>query len=65
MLKELMANIGIGSAKVELEVANPQVEIGGTFQGTIQIKGGSVEQVVEKLYSKLVRMSDNLKFLLG
>lgn len=57
MLKELMATIGIGSAKVSLEVASHEVEIGGILHGTIQIKGGSVEQLVNKTYINLVLTS--------
>ncbi len=57
MLKELMATVGIGSAKVKLAVENPQVEIGKTMRGIIQIKGGKVEQIVKKIYINLVLTS--------
>lgn len=57
MLKELMATIGIGSAKVNLEVENHEVETGETLKGIIQITGGIVEQVVEKIYINLVLTS--------
>lgn len=57
MLKELMATIGIGSAKVKLKTESPEVEIGGTYKGYIEIKGGSVEQVVKKVYVNLVLTS--------
>lgn len=57
MFKKLMASIGIGSAKVNLEVVNPRVELGGTIEGVVHIKGGSLEQEVEKIYINLVLAS--------
>ncbi|WP_242653731.1 sporulation protein [Thermincola potens] len=54
MLKKLLASVGIGSAKVDLEIPNPQVELGGILEGVVKIKGGSVEQEIEKIYINLV-----------
>lgn len=57
MFKKLLATVGIGSAKVNLELTNPKVEIGGTLEGVVKIKGGSVEQVVDRIYINLVLIS--------
>lgn len=54
MLNKILAIIGIGSAKVELEVANSNVEIGSFLEGTIYIKGGNLEQIVEQIHIRLI-----------
>ncbi|NHM28418.1 sporulation protein [Desulfofundulus sp. TPOSR] len=57
MLTKLLASIGIGSARVNLEVAGTAVPLGGILNGTIRIQGGNVEQQVDKIYINLILSS--------
>ncbi|SHI38858.1 sporulation protein [Desulfofundulus thermosubterraneus] len=57
MLTKLLASIGIGSARVNLEVAGTAVPLGGSLNGTIRIQGGNVEQRVDKIYINLILSS--------
>ncbi|MHB8171038.1 MAG: sporulation protein [Thermincolia bacterium] len=44
-----MAKIGVGSAKVDLVLGKPEYLLGEVLEGEFRIKGGSVEQKVNKL----------------
>lgn len=57
MFKKLFASVGIGSAKVNLELPKSHVELGGNLEGVVRIEGGSVEQQVEKIYINMVLTS--------
>ncbi|MBE3586077.1 MAG: sporulation protein [Thermoanaerobacter sp.] len=57
MLTKLLASIGIGSARVDLEVAETAVPLGGFLNGAIRIQGGNVEQRVNGIYINLVLSS--------
>ncbi len=57
MLEKFFARIGIGSAMADLEIPKPETELGGVLEGTVRIKGGSVEQEIEKMYITLVLKS--------
>lgn len=57
MFQKILASIGIGSAKVNLELQNSQIELGGTLQGVVKIEAGSVEQQVDKIYINMVLTS--------
>ncbi len=57
MFKKILASIGIGSAAVDLEVARPQVELGGVLEGVVKLRGGNVEQEIDKIYINLVLTS--------
>ncbi|AUI85917.1 sporulation control protein Spo0M [Vibrio azureus] len=49
MLKKLKASLGIGAAKVDTVLEEMSVYQGSTLRGTIQIKGGDVEQQVDAI----------------
>lgn len=57
MFQKILASIGIGSAKVNLELPSSQAELGGTLEGMVKIEGGSVEQQVDKIYINMVLTS--------
>jgi len=57
MFKKMLASLGIGSAEVNLEIPKPQAELGGVLEGTVEIKGGNIEQEVEKIYINVVLTS--------
>lgn len=57
MFKKLLASVGIGSASVDLEVANSRVELGGILEGQVHIKGGNIEQEIDQIYINLVLSS--------
>lgn len=49
MLKKFLASIGIGSAKVNLELNEDVMTMGQPITGTIFVEGGETEQVIEGL----------------
>lgn len=57
MFQKLLASIGLGSAKVNLELEKGSAELGGSLDGVVKIEGGSVEQQVDKIYINLVLTS--------
>lgn len=56
MFKKALAAIGIGGLKVETILDNPDVTVGGTLTGTIQIQGGSVPQQVNNIILEIITM---------
>ncbi|MBV0932471.1 sporulation protein [Marinobacterium weihaiense] len=54
MLKDMMARIGIGAATVDTLPDNVEVTQGGRVSGTIRIRGGEVEQRVDRVELKLM-----------
>ncbi len=54
MLKSMMAKIGIGAAQVDTLPDSVDVTQGGQVTGTIRIRGGDVEQQVDRIELKLV-----------
>jgi len=57
LFEKLFARIGIGSATVDLEVPKPLAELGETLNGEIKIKGGNLEQQVDKIAVNLMLKS--------
>ncbi len=57
MLEKFFASIGIGSAKADLEIPNPEARLGSTLQGAARIKGGNAEQEIAKMYITLALQS--------
>lgn len=47
--RKLLASLGAGGASVETELARADVLPGGVVEGTVRVKGGSVEQRIEGL----------------
>lgn len=45
-----MASVGIGSAKVDTIVENPNVQAGSEVKGVIQLKGGKTDQKIDDIY---------------
>lgn len=54
MFKNLLAGLGIGAAKVNLEITHPQVALGEVIEGGVRISGGNVDQQVEQINITLV-----------
>lgn len=54
MLKSMMAKIGIGAAQVDTVPDSIDVTQGGQVSGTIRIKGGEVEQQIDRIELKLM-----------
>lgn len=54
MFKKILAKVGVGNAEVDTRLDSTLVEPGGTLLGTIHLKGGSIEQKIDKFYLSLV-----------
>jgi sporulation-control protein len=54
MFEKLLSSIGVGAAKVDTIVSNPEVERGGLLKGKVMIYGGNAEQEISKIYLELV-----------
>lgn len=50
MFKKLLSSIGIGAATVDTRLAESACVPGGTLDGVVHIKGGSIEQSVDRIY---------------
>ncbi|GAB7386350.1 sporulation protein [Bacillaceae bacterium] len=53
LFKKILASIGIGSAKVDTVLTQPEVRVGETLAGEIHIAGGEVEQSIAQIYMTL------------
>lgn len=53
MFKKMLSKVGVGGAKVDTILKDLPVVRGGVLEGEIQIEGGKVEQLVEKVYLEL------------
>ncbi|WP_122034946.1 sporulation protein [Aliivibrio sp. EL58] len=53
MFKKLKASLGIGAAKVDTILENPELFQGDTLIGTVHIQGGDVEQQIDAIHLKL------------
>jgi len=49
MLKKLMAKLGVGAAKIDLQLDRPGYRLGETMTGVVRIEGGNVEQRISDL----------------
>lgn len=54
MFKELMARFGKGAAKVDLVLDRNQFQLGDVVEGKLTIRGGEVEQKVNKIDVRLM-----------
>ncbi|AHV99643.1 sporulation protein [Paenibacillus sabinae] len=50
MFKKVLASVGIGSAKVDTRLEEAQIVAGGTLRGVVSVRGGQVEQQIDKIY---------------
>ncbi len=50
MFKKMMASVGVGSAKVDTILDNPNVQALAPVTGHVYIKGGKVEQKIDDIY---------------
>ncbi|MCC5893221.1 sporulation protein [Exiguobacterium sp.] len=50
MFKKLLSSIGVGAATVDTRLADSHCEPGGTLEGVVHVKGGNVEQSVDRIY---------------
>ena len=53
MFKKLKASLGIGAAKVDTILENPELFQGDTLIGTVHIQGGDIEQQIDAIHLKL------------
>jgi len=51
---QLLASIGIGSAKVDTRLKGGQVRVGEQLEGVVHIQGGSTEQHIDDIYLHLM-----------
>lgn len=49
MLKKFLAGLGIDGAKVNFEMDNDVVELGGVVSGKVYVSGGAVDQVITEI----------------
>lgn len=49
MFKKILAGLGIDGAKVNFEIDNNVVELGGVVSGRVYVSSGSVDQVIEEI----------------
>ncbi|OPX88290.1 MAG: Sporulation-control protein spo0M [Pelotomaculum sp. PtaB.Bin104] len=49
MFKNLLAGVGIGAARVDLEIQKRRIALGETIEGVVKIKGGNVDQQVDQI----------------
>ncbi|MRG85631.1 sporulation protein SpoOM [Salinibacillus xinjiangensis] len=65
MLKKWLASVGIGSAKVDTQLDNTQLEPGQEVQGKVVIQGGNTEQQIDRIQlfvmTEVVREKDDRK----
>lgn len=54
MLKKLMAKLGVGAAKVDLQLDRSGYRLGETMTGVVRIEGGNVEQSISDLSAVLM-----------
>lgn len=45
----ILASVGIGGAKVDTKISNPNLSPGGLLRGTVNLQGGSVDQAIERI----------------
>jgi sporulation-control protein len=45
----ILASVGIGGAKVDTRISNPNLSPGGLMRGTVNLQGGSVDQAIERI----------------
>lgn len=50
MFKKLLSSIGIGAATVDTRLKDSSCYPGGTLEGVVHVKGGSVEQSVDRIH---------------
>ncbi|ANE43020.1 sporulation protein [Deinococcus puniceus] len=48
-LKKMMASVGVGAAKVDAQLRDRAVRIGDPLTGVVVVKGGAVEQTIERI----------------
>ncbi|WP_113930604.1 sporulation protein [Bacillus sp. P14.5] len=56
MFNKVIASFGLGSARVDTKLKSSYIQQGESFEGIIEIKGGSTNQRVESIYLKLMTL---------
>lgn len=54
MLNKMLSSIGIGAATVDTQLHNSRYTVGDELSGTIIVRGGRVEQQIDRLYFTLM-----------
>ncbi len=49
MFKKILAGLGIDGSKVNFEIDNDSVEVGGVVSGKVYVSGGSIDQVIAEI----------------
>lgn len=66
MLKKWLASVGIGSARVDTQLAKDQLTPGENFQGKVVVEGGNTEQQIDRInlfvMTEALRERDDKKF---
>jgi sporulation-control protein len=58
MIQQVLASIGIGSARADTVLKNSRLEVGGLLQGEVQLTGGQVNQKVGQIYVDLMYLRE-------
>lgn len=49
VLSRILASVGIGGAKVDTRISNPNLSPGGLLRGTVNLQGGNADQAIERI----------------
>lgn len=58
MLKNILAAIGVGGAKVETVLESAEVPVGGMLAGTVRMSGGNVPQQVNDVHLEIITQAE-------
>lgn len=59
MFEKLLSSFGVSNLKVDTKVKGDKFNIHGQLTGTIYIKGGSTEEVIDKIELTLIEKIEN------
>ncbi|MCG7340406.1 sporulation protein [Staphylococcus sp. ACRSN] len=59
MFEKLLSSFGVNNLKVDTKVKGDKIKINGKLSGTIYIKGGATEEVIDKIELKLIEKIKN------
>ncbi len=65
MLKNLLAKVGIGSAKIDTVVDNMTVTQGDTVTGTVHIQGGKIDQEINNITISVMTQAKGSRMVNG
>jgi sporulation-control protein len=59
MIQQLLASIGIGSARADTVLKSSKLVVGGFLEGEVQLSGGQVQQKVGQIYVDLMYLREH------